>query len=411
MHIWLISSRFPPRTDALSEQTAQLAWALNDQGRTVDVFTTLPRTPHGYLLAEYANAPFILHEEGEPNVFRHWTFGCHELGRFSPWFTDISLACMLLRHLWRSPAQKPDVIWYSFPPLITAFVAKLLAKRYKAQLVLDIDELWPDHMQADGRLKKPQGIQLVTKLYRGLLALSSRLIVGSAGMRNAVSQRTKPETKFHILPPLVSLETLQAARETHNRAAIEDLRVKLQIGPLQKVVMYIGQHSAEHDLIQFLKMARLMEKRTDITFLLVGEGIEKDRLKQIATALKNSKFAPMPDETDIWAYYGLADVCVITQAPWAAEYMLPPRIAQTFAAARPLVVAGGADLNAMAQAAGAEAVAAGDIQKMAYATLRLLDDAAAAEACATGVRTYAEQHARLDAHLPKLIAFLEGRDG
>lgn len=411
MHTWLISSRFPPHTDALSAQMAQLALALNEQGKSVDIFTTLPRTPHGYLLQEYARAPFILHEEGEPNVFRHWTFGCHELGRFSPWFTDISLAFMLLRHLWRSPAKKPDVIWYNFPPLITAFVAKLLAKRYKAQLVLDIHELWPDHMQADGRLQKPQGVQLVTKLYRGLLALSSRLIVGSAGMRNAVAQRAKNETKIHILPPLVSLETLQASRESHNRSAIEDLRVKLQIGPLQKVVMYIGQHSAEYDLIQFLKTARLMEKRTDITFLLVGEGIEKDRLKQIATPLKNTKFAPMPEDGDLWAYYGLASVCVITQAPWAAEYMLPPRIVEAFAAARPIVVAGGADLNAMTQAAGGEAVAAGDVQKLAYAVLRLLDDEAAAQACATHVRTYVEQHARLDAHLPKLVAFLEGRDG
>lgn len=409
MHIWMIGCRFPPQTDAVAVQVAQLAQALHADGRSVDVFTALPRTHHGYLLQEYTHAPFILKEEGAPNVFRHWTFGCHELGRFSPWFTDLSLAVMLLRHLWRSPAEKPDIIWYSFPPLFSAFSAWLLAKRYKARLLLEVRELWPEQMQADGRLKKPQGAKWVGKLYQSLLRLSSRLVVGSAGMRSAIMQRSDKH-KIHVLPPLVTMETLSAARQTHDRAAIEQLRVNLQIGPLQRVVMYIGRHAVEQDLIQFLKMARLMEKRTDVTFLLVGDGVEKDRLKQIATPLKNTKFAPMPEGDDLWAYYGLADVCVITQAPWAAEYLLPARVAETFAAARPLVVAGGADLDALVKAAGGEAVAAGDVQKMAYAVLRLLDDAEAANTCATNVRRYVETHATLDTHLPKLVQFLEAFD-
>lgn len=411
MHIWMIGCRFPPHTDAQSTQMAQLAVTLNGNNRGVEIFTTLPRTPHGHLLQDYMQAPFILREDGEPTVFRHWSFGGNARSKFGPWLIDLSFAMMLLRHLWRSPAQKPDVIWYSFPPVFTAFAAKLLALRYKAQLVLDVHELWAEQMQADGRIAKPQAVNMVNKIFKGFLSLSTRVIVSNAGMRNMLSPRVKKDTKIHILPPTVSTETLAEARQNQDPAALEQLRIHLNIGPLQKVVMYLGHHGVEQDLIQFLKMARLMEKRTDLTFLLVGEGPEKDRLKQIATPLKNTKFAPMPEAEDVWTYYGLASVCVLTQATWAAEYILPARIAETFAAGRPLVVAGGADLTAMAQSAGAEAVAAGDVQKMAYAVLRMLDDEAAAKNCSASLLAYAENYSRLEQHLPKLVSFLEGRDG
>ena len=69
----------------------------------------------------------------------------------------------------------------------------------------------------------------------------------------------------------------------------------------KKVFSYVGTHAFYHGLDTLIEAATLLQKRDDLAFLLIGDGPERERLKQMAAdrQLKNVVFGQSPyDEMD-----------------------------------------------------------------------------------------------------------------
>lgn len=94
---------------------------------------------------------------------------------------------------------RPDVIIAASPPPTAAYAAVLLSRRYKAPLVLQIGELWPEALIRRGTLNSKfliaQARRLEKKVYRGAAAI----IAGSPVAADTIGLIAAPARPVHIL--------------------------------------------------------------------------------------------------------------------------------------------------------------------------------------------------------------------
>jgi len=64
----------------------------------------------------------------------------------------------------------------------------------------------------------------------------------------------------------------------------EELQNRWELGD-RKVFLYVGTHAIYHGLETIIHCAALLQERRDIVFLLVGDGPERDTVKELARSI------------------------------------------------------------------------------------------------------------------------------
>jgi glycosyltransferase involved in cell wall biosynthesis len=107
------------------------------------------------------------------------------------------------------------------------------------------------------------------------------------------------------------------------------------------VAAYVGTHGMAHQLEIILEAADRLRSRTDILFLLVGDGAERERLVQQCRAmnLPNVRMVPqMPRERvpDVWA---AADAAIVTlRSTPLFELVIPSKMFEAMAMCKPIIL-------------------------------------------------------------------------
>ena len=122
--------------------------------------------------------------------------------------------------------------------------------------------------------------------------------------------------------------------------------------------------------------AKMMVSRGDVLFLLVGEGPDKERLRNIARGMPNLQFIQLPEDDKKWAYYDMADVCLVPQKNvQGLKKVMPSKLFEAMAAGKPVVAAAdGITASTLTDARVALVVPPENSEKLAYAVLRLVDN-------------------------------------
>ena len=119
----------------------------------------------------------------------------------------------------------------------------------------------------------------------------------------------KPD--INVIPTGIDLERFQTA-DTEGRKA--KLKASLGIPQENKVVLYLGRVSEEKKIDEVMNyLNHYMDKRSDVTFLIVGDGPYRGTLERAAKGLKHKKqiiFAGAKPWDEITHYYQVADVFV-----------------------------------------------------------------------------------------------------
>lgn len=110
------------------------------------------------------------------------------------------------------------------------------------------------------------------------------------------------------------IELSKFSSYTKSSMEVNNLRTELNIGEKDKVLLYIGRISEEKNIGELLvSMQPLLISNNDIKFVLIGDGLEKSNLEELAIKLgiKNQTiFAGERPWDSIGMYYQLGDVFV-----------------------------------------------------------------------------------------------------
>lgn len=400
LRIWIVCQYFLPETGAPSARIAGLAKSWLQAGAQVSVLTGIPNHPDGVIPPEYKGKPAYMQEEiGGIPVRRHWLYVAPNRGKWPRVFNMLSFAFSVW---WanRRASPCPHVIVASSPNFFCVASAWLLARRHKARFVFEVRDLWPAIFLQMGILRPGFIYNVLERMEMFLYRRADAIVTVTQGFARQIAQRGINPKKITTIFNGVSDADYAAALKAHEGGAVTQLRAKLGLSPLTRVVLYIGNHGEAQALAQVVDAARLLVKRTDVTFLFVGHGAEKEKLQAYAKGVPNIQFLPAVTHGETWTYYAMADinlVCLKNIPDF--EMFIPSKMFEIMAAQGCAVAAlRGEGAHIMQQSGCAVVVGSEDPDAMAEAIATLLDDPERRAAMAAAGRAFVGRyflHSRL----------------
>jgi glycosyltransferase involved in cell wall biosynthesis len=217
--------------------------------------------------------------------------------------------------------SRPDVIYATSPPLTIAVPALAAAARWRAPLVFEVRDLWPEAPIQMGALSNPRLQAQARSLERQAYRRARRVIALSPGIREGVIASGVPEGKVVLVPNASDLDLF---RPSPPPPADERF-----------VVSYFGTMGEANDLTLAIEAARLLP---DMSFVLMGDGKRRAELER--TAPPNVEFpGPAASKEAVAALAARSGACLtlFKDVPVLATNS-PNKLFDTFAAGRPAIV-------------------------------------------------------------------------
>lgn len=402
-NIWVICQYYRPEPGAPSTRLSGLAHSWQQMGASPFILTGIPNHPDGVIKPEYVGKnPFMVEEIDGIPVFRHSLYVAPNKGKLPRVLNMTSFAWSVLRANWDKASSggtarglpTPHIIMASSPSFFCVFSAWLLARRHGAKFIFEVRDLWPAIFLQMGILRRGFIYNVLERMEMFLYHRADAVVTVTRSFVRQIAARGIRPHKLSTVFNGVSDADYAAAIQPRQSGATAQLRAQLGISPLTKVVLYIGNHGEAQALTQVIDAARLLVKRTDTTFLMVGQGADKDKLIAYARGVPNVQFLPAVGPSEVWNYYCMADINLVCLKNIPDFEMFIPSKMFEIMAAQSCAVAGlrGEGAEIMAESGCAMVVGSEEAEHMAEAIVALLDDPERRETMAAAGRTYVAKH-------------------
>jgi len=328
MHILLVTDSYPPEIRSASHLMLELAQELQRRQHQVTVITTWPE----YNLDQSIEQRSFdeLTDEGGIRVLRVKTLPHHNVNYLVRGLSQLLMPLQFLKKLWRYKIRPDSVVIYS-PPLPLALVGSWL-RRSGVRSLLNIQDLFPQNAIDLGILQSSIQIKFFKMLERYAYETADVVTVHSEGNRQMlIAQQPQIEKKLKLLHNWVDIEHHNSDRTT------VDFRQRWAITH-KHIAVFAGVMGPSQYLDLILNIAEQIQDQSDLLFLLVGDGKEKERLQQIATdrQLSNVRFEGFISRD---VYPDLLDICsigLVCLSPQNQTPVVPGKILGHMAAGLPV---------------------------------------------------------------------------
>jgi colanic acid biosynthesis glycosyl transferase WcaI len=389
MRILVVTQLFPPEMGAQSNRLYPIVRGLIAAGHTVLVATGMPNYPQGIVFPEYQGKRTLREEVEGLTIFRTAYFTTPR--NKSKWFqlrSYLSFIPAAFRGGLR--AGKVDMVFVTSPPLFCAIPAMWLAKLRRAQLVLDIRDLWPDEIVACGGARKGSlPVRLISEIERRVYRAADSVCCTTRSFLETVVERGVSREKAVLIPNGADLGVF---RPLPSRNPLAD---EIPFGD-RFVVMYSGVLGIKHGIEVILEAARLLQREKGIVFYLIGSGARRKALMERAErlGLDNVIFGGERRVEEIPFLLARADVCLSALLPDPyLEKIITVKIFEYLACEKPVVAAlAGETARVLTDSGGGIVVPAGAARSMAEAILGLYQQPERRIAMGKAGRRYVEEH-------------------
>ena len=382
MHILLIHQAFVGPGQAGGTRHFELARHCVAQGHRVTVITS----PISYLSGQQSGNSGAETIDGV-RVVRAYTLPT--LHRSFIWRILSFLSFMVSAPVAALRTGKVDLVMGTTPPIFQALSAWFVAAVRRRPFLLEVRDLWPEFAIDMGILTNPILIRLARGVEGFLYGRADFLLVNSPAYRDYLILRGVSADKVSLIPNGVDPDMFDPA------ATGVDFRQKWQLGD-KFVVSYAGALGLANDIPTLLRAAQRLHDRTDIHFLLVGDGKERARLQaQVSQlGLANVTFTgvvPKDAMPDVLAASN-ACVAILKDIP-SFRTTYPNKVFDYMAAGRPTLLAIDGVIRQVIEAADAGIFSPpGGDASLAAAILSLAENPARARAMGAAGRDYVVAH-------------------
>jgi colanic acid biosynthesis glycosyl transferase WcaI len=234
--------------------------------------------------------------------------------------------------------QRPDIVLCMTDPPVIADIALLVARRYRAPLVVISQDVFPEIAVELKRLENPVAVRVLRSLVSLYLRRADRIVAIGDTMKRRLEEKGAPPERIRVIPNWVDTERLMP-QDRANRWA--------QGGRLQEkfVVMHSGNVGHAQDLDSLIRAATFVRDLDDLAILVIGSGARHNELVSLAELLEVDQvhFLYYQSRGVLPQSLSAADVHVVGLAPGLAGYVVPSRLYGILAVARPVIVAADAD--------------------------------------------------------------------
>jgi len=378
VHVLIIHQAFASASEAGGTRHYEFARHLVAQGHRVSVVAGQVSYLTGAVVAHSA--------EAEPGITIIRPYTARSLHKSFVHRAFSYLSFMLSSFVAALRMRDVDVLVGTSPPILQGATALLTARLKRVPFVFEVRDLWPDFAIELKILRNPFIIAGAHWLERRLYRSADRLLVNSPGFIQhvqTVSGRTPA-----LIPNGADAASFSPA-QTGGR-----FREQWNAGG-RFVALYAGAHGTANSLETVLGAAELLRERTEILFVLVGDGKEKAALQASAQAagLTNVRFEPAQPKEAMPDVVAASDVCLATLRDiplFRTTY--PNKVFDYMAAAKPTLVAIDGVIRAVVEESGGGVfVPPGDAKALADTLARLAADRAQCARMGASARAYVLQ--------------------
>lgn len=299
MKVMYLSQHFPPEIGAAQGRAYDMAKNLVKLGHEVTVLTAFPNNKASSKLFKKEYIDGI-------TVYRSFVVKDTKTGAVRRIANYMSfMISSLFSGLF---AKKPDVVLATSPQLFVGLAGYVLSRIYRKNFVFEVRDLWVDFAQILGQVNNKRMLKWARKIERFLYKRADRIVVVTHGYKKRLIAQGLPESKIEVITNGVDPDSINIAHGTNT-----NIRKKYSLGK-KLVFLYAGNIGAAQGLDVVLKAAEKLLDEVDVHFMLVGEGVEKNRLKKWKkdSNLTNVTFVDGKTKKELMDYYEAADMCLIT---------------------------------------------------------------------------------------------------
>lgn len=289
---------------------------------------------------------------------------------------ELSFALFALLNFLR--AGRHDAIVVLSPPLLLGLIGVLFSRMWRAPLVLNVQDLQPDAALSLGMVRPSALTRMLVRLEAFIYRHSARVTTISHGMRQRLLDKGVPASRVVLCHNWIDVASAR------RRPAPGRFRARHPRTSGKLVVAYAGNLGAKQGLDVLVDLAVRMRADSRVHFLLVGEGVERERLVARAREerLDNLTVLPFLAAESYRELLVDIDVAFIAQRAGTGNVFFPSKLLGIMAMGKPVLVSAdpGSELFAVVRAAGCGLVAeSGDVPALAAHVRALLDDASLGE--------------------------------
>jgi len=369
MKVLLVTAYFPPDTGSAAHLFYELGVQLVRQNHAVTVLTSFPSYHAVEPVNGYKGKRFLRERIDGMDIVR---IRVPNLPRHIPaaravW--QFALAHRFARAIRR--IEKHDVALIYSPPLPLGLAGASL-KSSNTPFILNVQDLFPQSAVDLKILKNRWLIAFFEALEKRIYRAADHITVHSPGNLAHVVRTGIDADNVTVVPNWVDTDFLQPDRRRNGFSEKHGLAGRF-------VVSFAGVLGYSQDIDVILEAAHLLRDSEEILFLVVGDGVEKDRLVRKANVMgcTNVLFLPMQSRQVYPEVLTASDVCLVTLNKEVVSPVVPSKILSIMAAGKPLV----ACMNPQGDAAHVVRTArcgfvlpAGDAAGLAEAIVKLRHD-------------------------------------
>lgn len=363
MKLLIVSQYFWPENFRINDLVADMV----GRGHEVTVLTGQPNYPSGRFFPGYGWALPRTEIYQGARVIRVPLVPRGAAGAIRLALNYLSFVIFGALGVWLRLRGKFDAVFvFEVSPITVGIPAIFASRRFNAPILFWVLDLWPESLTAAGGVRSPVVLRVVDRMVKWIYRSCSRVLVQSRAFVPEIARHGVPDSRILYFPSWGEslFQPLQQADTTLMPLLPEGFKV-----------LFAGNIGEAQDLPAVLKAAELLRDRTDIQWLIVGDGrmaawakveVQRRDLSQVHF-LGRHPLESMPH------FYAVADALLL---PLKCEPIfaltIPGKLQSYLACARPvLAMLDGEGARIVRESGAGFACPAGDAEGLAARVLEL----------------------------------------
>ena len=327
---------FPPEGNAPASRTYEHCVRWVKAGHEVKVITSVPNVPNGVPYAGYCNRFRRQREMVDGiEVIRVWTYLAPNAGFVKRILNYLSY---MITAFWVGlTIKRPDVIIATSPQFFCGWAGVLTQYFRRVPFILEIRDIWPESITAVGAMRKGLITRFLEWLEKRMYLSADHIVTVGQGYRENVADKAPVGDRMSVI-----YNGIDGDAYTPQSLNQEFLEGYGQSGRF--VCSYVGTIGMAHGLETVLDCAELLQNagRTDIGFLLVGDGARRQPLEDECTArgLSNLvRFTGLLSKQEMPKVLASSNALLVHLRPCELfQTVIPSKIFEAMAMERPIIM-------------------------------------------------------------------------
>jgi colanic acid biosynthesis glycosyl transferase WcaI len=391
----LVSSiNFYPDHSGIALYSTDLPVYCAEHGHEVTVVTGFPYYPVWRKRPQDRRRLLGTDEYRSVKVLRGYLYVPEEVSTFKRILHELSFVLFAVLNFLR--AGRHDCIVIFSPPLLLGLVGVVFKSLWKAQLVVDLQDLQPDAALSLGMVRHNFLVTALLKLEALVYRRASWIATISGAMRKNLVRKGVPEEKLGLYPNWIDVAD---ASRVGRLATKGTFLSKHRVSKDKFTIAYAGNIGVKQGVDILVRLAEASQAYEDIHYFVIGEGSRRRQLEEFAAqkALTNITFLPFLPQGEYFEMLQDIDVSFVSQRSGTGDVFFPSKLLGIMAMRKPLLVSADPDseLSRVISGAGCGLVSSpNDMDSLLRDVLSLLHEPSLRERLGENGRRHVELYDR-----------------